>query len=127
MLPLRFRPCLVIQEATERLCIIIRQAALRRDVPQRREVSYRFIAHVGSLGGSPRWASVRYDHGGPRSMCVPERHAEGDAAQADHLDCIFMVGVLIDEKKVTNLESGFGYHLKNSGASSCRARQTVYT
>ena len=64
---------------------------------------------------------------GPRSMFVPERQAEGDAAQADHLDYLFMNGVLIDEKKVTNMESGFGHQLKNSGPCSCRARQMVYS
>ena len=52
-LPLGFRPGLNFQEAIERLCIIIKQAALRRDVPCRREVSCRFTAHVGSLGGVP--------------------------------------------------------------------------
>ena len=98
VLTLSFRPGLVVMGAIKRLCIIIRHVALRWDDPRRREVSYCFIASVGISGGSHRWVSVCYNHRGARSMGVPERHAEGDAARADQLDILFVNGVLIDEK-----------------------------
>ena len=60
-------------------------------------------------------------------MCVPERHSDDHTAKADHLDKFLIRRSLSDGQDVTVLEPELGHQLKNCGASSCCARQVIFS